>query len=201
MKVDVLMVVHNEEARITYAVSSLLSQTYSSFTLYVLDDGNTDSTAEQLDILAEADSRIVFLRNSQSLGLAAGLNKLIGISSADLIFRMDGDDISHPERLEKQIMVMNQYEHVDILGCNCRYINKDNGAYLGNSSVPSNNEEMLKSGVWNTWFIHPTVVFRRRVFDHFGMYDESLLRGQDSELWYRLVGSVVMMNMKESMLD
>ena len=201
MKVDILMVVKNEEKCITLAVNSLLKQTHKNFNLYILDDASDDRTYDLLKSLAANEPRIVLLRNKLCKGLAAGLNKLIDLSSEEFIFRMDGDDISDARRIEKQLHYLQHNKDVDILGCNCRFINKDTKEYIGDSKVPSNNSSMLRSGAWNTWLIHPSVVFRRKVFNNYGKYNENLDRGQDSELWYRLVEHVNMRNLDDVLLD
>ncbi len=99
--ISILMPVYNVEEFIESAVQSLLTQTFEDFELLVMDDGSTDSTLAKLNKLAARDPRLkVFERPNRKV--AACLNELATIAQGQFVARMDGDDIAHPRRLEKQ---------------------------------------------------------------------------------------------------
>ena len=96
----VLMPVYNTEKYLKEAVDSILQQSFPDFEFLIIDDSSTDSSAEI--IAAYRDPRIRVLKNEKNMGMSATLNKGIEMCRTELIARMDADDISYPERLEKQ---------------------------------------------------------------------------------------------------
>jgi len=98
--VTVLMPVYNAERFLSEAMDSILNQTLINFEFLIIDDGSHDSSLKI--IRSYDDPRIRLVQNEKNLGISATLNKGINLASADLIARMDADDISYPERLQKQ---------------------------------------------------------------------------------------------------
>ena len=103
IKVSVIIGVYNSEKYIEETIRSVLNQTYKNFELIVIDDGSTDKSFEIVAKLAEKDKRIKFLKNDRNLGVSATRNRLIDIAKGEYVAIMDSDDISLPERLEKQV--------------------------------------------------------------------------------------------------
>ena len=99
-KVSVLMGVFNCSEFVAEAIESILSQTFSDFELIICDDGSSDDTAAIVKKYAETDKRIVFVQNDRNYGLAHTLNRCLSLSSGDYLIRMDGDDVSKPERFQ-----------------------------------------------------------------------------------------------------
>ena len=99
--VSVLMAVYNGEKYLLEAIESILNQTYTNFEFLIINDGSTDSTEEI--ILSYSDQRIRYIKNEQNLKLIASLNKGLDLAKGKYIARMDADDISLPDRLEKQV--------------------------------------------------------------------------------------------------
>ena len=99
--ITVLMPVYNAERFLAEAIESVLQQTFTQFEFLIIDDGSTDSSPEI--VRSYSDPRIRFLQNEQNLGITATLNKGIELAQADLIARMDADDICYPDRLQKQM--------------------------------------------------------------------------------------------------
>src|SRR5215212_7675082 len=97
---SVLMPVYNAEKFLREAIDSILSQSFTDFEFIIINDGSTDSSCDI--IRSYEDKRIVFVENEKNLGITATLNKGIKLAACELIARMDSDDISYPERLQKQ---------------------------------------------------------------------------------------------------
>jgi glycosyltransferase involved in cell wall biosynthesis len=106
-KVTVLMPVFNVERYLQEAIESILNQTFSDFEFIIIHDPSTDITAEILQSFG--DPRIKITNNEKILGLIESLNTGLGIARGEYIARMDSDDISLPERLEKQVNYLNAH--------------------------------------------------------------------------------------------
>ena len=122
-RVTVLMPVYNAERFLREAIDSILGQSFKHFEFLIIDDGSTDASA---DIIASyRDSRIRFVRNRTNLGITPTLNKGIALASCELIARMDADDISHPQRLQKQFGYMKRNPECALLSSWARVISED----------------------------------------------------------------------------
>ena len=85
------------------SISSILAQTYGSYEFLIIDDGSTDETSEILSEFSAIDSRIINLRNERNCGISHSLNMGLEIAKGRYVARMDADDVSFPERIEKQV--------------------------------------------------------------------------------------------------
>ena len=98
--VTVLMPVYNGEKYLREAMDSILKQTLTNFEFLIIDDGSKDSSVKIIN--SYNDPRIKLVKNEINLGISKTLNRGIELASAELIARMDADDISYPSRLQKQ---------------------------------------------------------------------------------------------------
>jgi glycosyltransferase involved in cell wall biosynthesis len=108
--ITVLVPVYNGEPYVGEAIGSILAQTLYEYELLIIDDGSTDRTTEI--VRSFRDKRIRLVRNGENRGLIATLNHGVEIARGKYIARMDSDDISHPERLEKQFQFMKQHQDI-----------------------------------------------------------------------------------------
>lgn len=182
--VSIIMAAYNEEANVLSSIRSVQSQTHQMWELIVLDDASTDGTTNCLQLAADSDSRIIFLRNNKNIGLAASLNKALRLCQYPLVARLDADDRCLPERLAIQTEFMNRHSDVDVLGAGSIDIDSA-GAVLNETIQRETHEEMVRYIYKECPLIHPTVMVRKHVFDELNGYDESLQRCQDYDLWLR----------------
>lgn len=113
-KITVLMPVYNGEQFIRESISSILNQSFSDFELLIVNDGSTDNT---LNIISSIDDkRIRIINNKINLKTAAALSIGIKESVGEYIARMDCDDISTKDRLQKQYEFMEKHPKVGICG-------------------------------------------------------------------------------------
>lgn len=162
-EVSIVMGVHNckNSEWLLRSVNSIIAQTYADWELLIVDDGSTDNTFEILQEIKKLDARIKIERYAENKGLAFALNYGIGLAKGKYIARMDDDDISREDRLEKQIAYLEAHEEIDFLGSIARVFN-DNGVWgvLRMPEAPTKNDFL-----WNIPFIHPTMVFRKNIFN------------------------------------
>jgi glycosyltransferase EpsE len=185
MTVSVIMGAYNDAERVGLAVQSLQEQTVQEWELIVVDDGSTDHTAEVLLDMARSDSRIRVLRNARNLGLASSLNRALEVSHGELVARMDQDDRSVPDRLERQRAFLLHSLDVDVLGGGAIEVTND-GRILGVRYPRETHDDLIANIYKENPFIHPTVMARRSFWVSMGGYDPQARFGEeDYDLWLR----------------
>lgn len=183
-KISVIMGIYNCEDTLATAIESIIAQTYTNWELILYDDGSTDGTynAAKLFVLCHPE-KIILLQGKNNQKLSHALNRCLQFADGDLIVRMDGDDISHPERFEKQVHYLQEHPDIDLVGTQMRKF--DETGYHGIQRAPLDPKpEMLRGG---TPIFHATIMARRHVFDTLGGYTESpMVEGvEDVDLWFR----------------
>lgn len=113
-KVSVLMPVYNGEKYIGQAIDSVLAQSFRDFELIVIDDGSTDRSAEIVG--SYSDKRVCYVANPTNLGLAGARNRAIDVSNGDYLAWLDCDDVSLPDRLLKQVALLDERPNVGLCG-------------------------------------------------------------------------------------
>ena len=183
--VSVLMSVHNEKHEyLELAISSILNQTYPDIELIIINDKSDNGTSEYLRIVSRVDKRIRLVENEENLGLTSSLNKGILISKGEFIARMDADDYSKPRRIEKQIKEMELRPEIDILGTE---VVSFGDKYMFMSPPSKMNSSRIKCELFFTSVLcHPSVMIRKSFLtaNHL-LYDETVKKGQDYDLWER----------------
>ena len=162
--VSVIMPAYNAEKYIAEAIQSVISQTYTNWELFVLDDCSTDSTAKIAEGFARADGRIHLLENPQNMGVARTRNRGFDLAQGEWIALLDSDDVWHSDKLEKQLEVANE-SGAEIIYCSYSMIN-ENGAHLTDFVVPKTTsyDDMLKESVLScsTVLLHQTILKAHR---------------------------------------
>lgn len=189
--VSVILPVYNEEKYIGEAIDSILNQTYKNLELIIIDDGSTDHTLEVVMERKNKDDRVVVITR-RNKGLVSSLNEGILISHGEYIARMDADDISHKDRLEKQINYLETHKEVYLLGTNYDLLFEDSldeGIKKAAQGTHKRSMAHIDKDKWflsineTMKFIHPTIMMRKSLFDEIGLYREYKL--EDIELYFR----------------
>lgn len=167
-KISVLMAVYNGEKYLKSAIDSILNQTYKNFELLILNDGSTDLS---VSIIEEyTDARIKLYHNEINKGLIYTRNRLLQLATCDLIAIMDCDDISHPQRLEKQIVFLNNNSDVVLCGTFGEIIDENN-IFLGIKVMPEKNKYLINiEMLFKNQFIHSSVVYYKEIAINMGGY-------------------------------
>jgi glycosyltransferase involved in cell wall biosynthesis len=193
-QVAVLMAVHKgaDVAHLAEALRSLRTQTYPNIRLFVYCDGplSPEHERELSSYLNLSTNQDILIRGSHPLGLPTGLNCLIDEAmqhpEIQYLARMDSDDISLPERVGRQVEFLRQHSNVSIVGTWCIEFTEPS-VPLFHKKLPTNEAEVKKFMLFRSPLVHPTVMFRRSVFEEGHRYDVELTMMQDYELWSRLV--------------
>ena len=181
-KISVIMPAYNAEKYIKEAMDSILNQTYGDFEFIVLNDCSRDRTEEI--ILSYEDDRIVYVKNEQNMGVAATLNKGLGLAKGDYIARMDADDISMPERFAQQVAALDANPKLAVLGTNTEIFNENGTICTGWSAT--NPDQMKVDLLFSCGLAHPSVMMRRQVIQAMGGYDLEFEGMEDYDLWCRV---------------
>lgn len=181
------MGIYNCEQTLAAAIDSILAQTYDNWELILCDDASTDGTYDiAKEYVTRHPGKIILLRNEIHSFLAYSLNRCLDCASGEFVARMDGDDISLPERFEKQVAFLRAHEEIAIVGTAIQRFDDDGtlGAIVTLPAFPDRFTP-YKSNV----FHHPTVLGRREVFEALGGYTvlPRTERGQDLDLWFRFL--------------
>lgn len=197
--VSVLVPAYNCETYVAEAVSSMLSQTFADFELLVIDDGSTDATRAALESIH--DPRLRLVSNPRNLGLIATLNRGLDLATGRYIARMDADDISAPERLEKQVEFLESHPDVDVLGTMVNLIDEEGRIFGSLSNYPTSAEDVRTYLLRECCLVHPTVMFRKEVVRAAGGYDASARHAEDYDLWLRLSDRHLIANLPEKLVS
>lgn len=194
-KISVIMPAYNAEKYIAEAIDSILGQTFGDFEFIILNDCSTDRTEEI--ILSYDDPRIVYLKNEQNMGVAATLNRGLEIAKGEYIARMDADDISLPERFEKQTTMLNKDCLLAAIGSNAIIFNEDGTKQYTNVPVGFRNIKITMP-ISNP-FIHPAMMMRKSMLT--GLEYDSVFEGrEDYRLWMCLSQRYAMDNLPDRLL-
>ena len=194
-RVSVIMPAYNSEKYIAEAIESVLKQTYSDFEFIIIDDGSIDSTA---DIIQKyADNRIRFLKNETNAGIVYTLNKGIAAAHGEYIIRMDSDDISLPERFQKQVSYMDLHPELAVCGANMVFF----GDVQGKTDMPVGTAWCKANSFFMTPMPHPVVIIRKSVLEKYKLkYDPDYERIEDFDLWTRICEFGLIDNMSDVLL-
>lgn len=185
------MSIYNGEKYLSEAVESILGQTLRDFDFIIVDDGSTDNTLNILHDYEKEEKRIKIIENSQNIGLTRSLNNALKAASGKYIARMDADDISSKERLEKQADFLDRNPGVAVAGSDAVVID-DQENILKKVVMPHDLEQKIKK---RNYMLHGSLMFRKNVLKKLGGYDEEMRYAQDYELLLRIsnthrIGSV-----------
>lgn len=170
------------------AVESMLNQTIQPEQFVLVCDGpltqGLDEVVSDYETREPALFTVVRLPENRGLGLA--LQEGLLVCRNELVARMDADDISLPDRMEKQLKAMEQYDHPTVVGGQIAEFTHDPAHITGYRQVPLTNEEIHKRGGFLCPVNHMTVLLRRSDilaaggYQHFPLYE-------DYHLWTRLL--------------
>lgn len=182
---SVLMPVYNGERYLDSALESILQQTFRDFELIVVNDGSTDSSQVILDAAAQRDSRIRVLSRPNT-GIVGALNDGLALCRAELIARMDSDDLAMPERFARQVEYMGTHPECVALGTRVLLIDAA-GDPISPWSMLVDHESIDRAHLRDDGaVVHPSVVMRREAVQMVGGYRKECEPAEDLDLFLRL---------------
>lgn len=180
------MATFNEpKAFIRSSIESILKQTYQNWELLIADDSTRQDTIEVIDAFAHQDKRIRVLRKKTRMGFVAALNYALDTAKGELLARMDGDDISCPNRLEKQVAYAASHPEISLFGGSMEIIDEE-GRLISERHYPCTSSRIERMFMFRSPFSHPTVMFRRSVVSSGLRYNPKYKRAEDIDFYYRI---------------
>lgn len=193
MLVSVLMSVYKEDSNyIRQAIDSILNQSYKDFEFVIVGD-SPDSDRERvfalIDEYAKKDSRIVFIRNKENIGLPRSLNKGLAVCQGKYVARMDADDISFENRLEEQVKYMESNPNILASGAWADFIDKKGNKISSGLRYESNPQRVKAMFLQNSHLVHPLAIYHRVIEGNPIRYSENeqLKYAEDYDLWVRIL--------------
>lgn len=184
-RVSVLMGLYNCASTLEEAIDSIIAQTYTEWKLILCDDGSFDDTYKIAERYRERyPEKIILLKNDRNMGLNHTLNRCLEYADTEYCARMDGDDISHPERLEKQVEFLDSAPEYAIVSSDMELFDDEGIWGTTNAKEYPCSSDFVKG----TPFCHAPCMVRREAYTAVCGYteDKRLLRVEDYELWIKM---------------
>ena len=179
-QISVVMPVHNGLPFLDESIKSILEQTLKDFEFVILDDASTDGSTQLLREWARRDARIQLHESQKRLGLSGSSNAVVLKARAAIIARMDADDVAHPDRLRRQLNIIERRPDIAVIGTLCNGIDAS-----GRVVRPRDRWRLVRRSTYVP-FAHGSAMFRRETFDAVGGYDEKAVRAEDQDLFSRM---------------
>jgi glycosyltransferase involved in cell wall biosynthesis len=181
--ISVLMPTYNCAQYITFAIKSILNQTFRGYEFLIIDDGSLDNTE---DIVSGfKDSRIRYIKKEHS-GLASSLNYGLSLCTYDWVARMDADDICSENRFAEQLR--NLTPEINNISCTWSIYFKGRKPYYY-IQTPVKEENLRNKMLLHNYICHSSVIFNKSFILNSGGYDKNLLVFEDYEIWLRLINN------------
>ncbi len=194
--VSVILPARDAELTIDAALNSLLNQTFTAFEVIVIDDGSTDGTAARLRAFAAKDARVRIV-DGGGKGVTAALIAGTALATGRYIARQDADDVSMPDRFERQVRYLDAHPEIAALGTAATTIDEQ-GAEIGPFPTrhgPAAVREGLRS--ISATPVHGSMMIRRECLAAVGGYRAAFQSCQDFDLWLRLLERWELDNLRE----
>ena len=185
-KVSIIMGIYNCAPTLCEAIDSIINQTFTDWQFVLCDDGSKDNTYEIAHRYVENNpEKFILLKNEKNMGLNHTLNRCLEVADGEYIARMDGDDVSLPQRLEKEVEFLDQHPEYAIVSTPMIFFD-ETGDWGRNQAIkkPVKKDFIKHSPV----HCHAPCMIRREAYKDVGGYteDKKMLRFEDINLWYKL---------------
>ena len=187
-KITVLMPVYNGGKYLNDAIESVLNQSFSDFEFLIINDGSTDNSEGVIKKYQQQDTRIVYIKNEENIGLQKTLNKGLSFSKTDFLARMDSDDIwCDKDKLQKQFDFLKKNPDHALVGTAMETMD-EKGSKLQTIKFKESDNEIRNVILFSSQFAHPSVMISERALDEIGFYatDNKYKNVEDYELWLRI---------------
>ncbi|MFN6487966.1 MULTISPECIES: glycosyltransferase [unclassified Nostoc] len=185
--VSVIIPTYQRGHIVSQAINSVLAQTYKDYEIIVINDGSQDNTPQ---VLAEfSDRHHITAIHQANQGLSAARNAGIRSARGKYIAFLDDDDLWEPQKLEKQISVLEANPRIGLIYSDSLFFSDQQGLFPGsyNTAYPTPNLLILWTLFRYNYIPVLTVVVRRDCLDKVGLFDETLRSCEDYDLWLRLI--------------
>ena len=199
ISVSVIIITHNREKFLPFAIESVLRQKFSSFELIIIDDASTDKT-EELVKKYLSDSRVRYVKIPKAKSIAQVRNSAWPYVHGKYIAVLDSDDIWLDDlKLAKQFEYLENHPEIVILGSGAVLID-DEGREIGQVIKPISDKEIKNNFLVKNPFFHSSVMYPYELIKKIGGYDENIHYSEDFNLWLQFGKIGELYNFSEAMI-
>lgn len=184
-RISVIMGIYNCASTLREALDSLLNQTFQGFKVIMCDDGSSDHTIEiAKEYVTRYPDKFILIKNASNLGLNQTLNNCLKHVDTEYTARMDGDDISLPNRFEEEINFLDNHPEFQIVSTPMIYFDEKGEFKRGIGGFEPSHARCAVG----TPFCHAPCMVRTEAYRAVGGYsvDKKLLRCEDYHLWVKM---------------
>jgi glycosyltransferase involved in cell wall biosynthesis len=182
--VSVIMPAYNVAPYIGDAIESVLNQTFSDLELLVIDDGATDGSGLIAESYASRDPRVRVSRQANA-GISAARNHGLRLAAAPVIAILDSDDAWQPGYLQAQLSILEAHPDVDIVTGNAWFLGGPSNGLPARPWPDPRPVPTLAAMLADETAVFIMSIFRRRLYDAIGPFDETLQTNEDYDFWLR----------------
>lgn len=183
-KVSVIIPVYNAEKFIKETIESVLGQTCQDFEIVIVDDGSTDKSAETIKSLD--DKRIIYTYQKNH-GVSAARNKGILESDGEYIALLDHDDLWLPEKLERQVPILESNSNVGLVYSDCYIIDLNGHILKRNFKDHRPHQGKVLADLFLDNFIPClTALIRKNILGSIGLFNPELSIAEEYDLFLRI---------------
>ncbi len=200
-KISALLPLYNtKEKYLRECIESVLNQTFTDFELIIVDDGSTNNTEEV--VKSYSDNRIRYYKNEKNTGITNVRNKLLKLAKGDYIAIIDHDDMSVPERFEKEYNFLEEHPDISLVSGWTRLfkndvVNPEKDKIWKRKPFPKYMDFIRRCEI-----LHPACMWRRADFEKYDLkYEEGYFGGQDYALFSKVVRYMKAANLQEVLLN
>lgn len=195
-KVSVLTPIYNTNPEfLKECIESILNQTFKDFEFLILNDSPDNIEIEKV-VKSYNDKRIKYIKNEKNLGISASRNKLLNLAQGEYLAIFDHDDISMPDRLEKQVAYLNDNSDIGVVGCNTLWFPQNTVM-----KYKTNNNDIKQSLLQGCAIPHSGAMIRKSIMiDNNIKWEAEYSPAEDYMLWIRLLDKTMFHNISEILL-
>lgn len=183
--VSIVIPVYNGQEFLKDTLDSLITITYPTFEVLLIDDGSTDTSKKMCEEFSKLHSFARTLTQHANKGLADTLNFGIAQATGEYIARINQDDIIMPDRLTDQVAFLESHPDHVAIGSAIRMFDNE-GRTIDNLTFPQTNEQIKKNWLIFSPFADPAVIYRKSAFLKTIGYEKSFWPVDDVHMWYKL---------------
>lgn len=198
--VTIYMPVYNAIPYLSQAIESILNQDYLNFEFIIVDDASTDGSWKIIKSYAKKDSRIIAIKNHINLGVSLTSNIAISKAHGKFLARMDADDISFSDRIEKQVKFLIKNPKIIAVGSQCIVIDSDNNI-IGNKNFPLKNQKLKDMIFWAVPMQQPSMMVNlSKLPKNFVWYTPNQSSAEEINLMFRFMLYGQIANLENNLL-
>lgn len=186
--ISIILPTYNGGKYIRRAIDSIISQSFNSWELLVINDGSSDDTENIIKEYIKINPRIIYIKNEVNLGIQKTLNKGLREAKGEYIARIDDDDEwIDKDKLKKQVLFLDDNFDYVLVGTGVVVIDENNNE-LFRYLLPEKNEDIRNKILGKNCFVHSSVMFKKDIVLKVGGYDESqnTRHVEDYDLWLKI---------------